>query len=93
MNKEQKAMLESYGRSVLSAMLFAFLTMGGDIFALDTDSLKIILAAGVSAIAPVAIRYFNTKDPAFGKVAEAIFDSVDDKLKPKKKASVKKKAK
>ena len=90
MSKEQKAMLESYGRSVLSAMMMAFLTMGGDVFALDLDSLKIIAAAGVSAIAPVAIRYFNKKDPAFGKVAEAVLDSVDEKLKPKKKASAKK---
>lgn len=91
MTKEQKAMLASYGRSALSAMLTAFLTLGNDIFALDADSLKIILAAGFSAVAPVAIRYFNKKDPAFGKVAEAVVVAVDDKLKPKKKAPAKKK--
>jgi hypothetical protein len=90
MNNKQKAMLASYGRSFLAAVTTAFMITGGDIFALDTDSLKAILAAGVSA---VALRAANQNDPAFGKVADAITASVTKKITaPTKKASVKKKA-
>jgi len=72
MTTVQKAMLASYGRSFLASMVTAFMATGGDLFALDVDSAKLILAAGVASILPVALRYINKKDPAFGKVAEVI---------------------
>jgi hypothetical protein len=91
MNSKQKAMLASYGRSFLGAVTTAFLLMGGDIFAMDGDSLKAILAAGISAVLPVALRAANPNDPAFGKVADAITASAVKKLtEPKKKAPAKK---
>jgi hypothetical protein len=62
---------------------------GGDILALDADSIKSILAAGVSAVLPVAIRAANPKDPAFGKVADGVTEVVVKKITAKK--SVKKK--
>lgn len=94
MNKKQKAMLASYGRSLLAAMTTAFMLTGGDIFALDGDSLKQILAAGIAAVLPVALRAANPKDPAFGKIADAITDSVVKKVAaPAKKKAVKKAAK
>ena len=89
MNKKQKAMLASYGRSFLAAVTTAFMITGGDILALDGDSLKAILAAGVSAVLPVAIRAANPKDPAFGKIADGVTDAVVKKITAKK--SVKKK--
>lgn len=93
MDKKQKAMLESYGRSFLAAVTTAFLVNGGDIFALDGNSIKVILAAGISAVLPVALRAANPNDPAFGRVADAITESVTKKLtEPKKKAPAKKKA-
>lgn len=93
MDKKTKAMLASYGRSFLAAITTAFMITGGDIFALDGDSIKGILAAGVSAVLPVALRAANKNDPAFGKVADAITDSVTKKITaPTKKASAKKKA-
>ena len=89
MNKKQKAMLASYGRSFLAAVTTAFMITGGDILALDGDSLKAILAAGVSAVLPVAIRAANPKDPAFGKIADGVTEAVVKKMTAKK--SVKKK--
>lgn len=95
MSDKNKAMLASYGRSFLGAVTTAFLLTGGDIFALDVESFKAILAAGVAAVLPVALRAMNPNDPAFGKVADAITASAVKKLTeptPKKKAVAKKKA-
>jgi hypothetical protein len=84
MNTKQKAMLASYGRSFLAAVTTAFMITGGDILALDGDSLKAILAAGISAVLPVAIRAANPKDPAFGKIADGVTEAVVGKLTAKK---------
>ena len=89
MDSKIKAMLASYGRSFLAAITTAFMITGGDILALDGDALKAILAAGVSAVLPVAIRAANPKDPAFGKIADGVTDAVVKKITAKK--SVKKK--
>jgi len=51
------------------------------------------LAAGISAVLPVAIRAANPKDPAFGKIADGVTEAVVGKLTkkaPAKKASAKK---
>lgn len=96
MNSKTQAMLASYGRSFLAAVTTAFMITGGDILALDGDSLKAILAAGVSAVLPVAIRAANPKDPAFGKIADGVTEAVVAKLTkkaPAKKAVAKKSAK
>jgi len=90
MNSKQKAMLASYGRSFLGAVTTAFLLMGGDIFAMDGDSLKAILAAGISAVLPVALRAANPNDPAFGRtpkveeVKEALAKATPKKAPVKK---------
>ena len=96
MNAQQKAMLASYGRSFLAAMTATFMATGGDLFALDTDTLKAILASGIAAVLPVALRYINKQDPAFGKIAEVIPAEGLKKLTkkaPAKKAVAKKSAK
>jgi hypothetical protein len=98
MNAQQKAMLESYGRSFLAAMTATFMATGGDLFALDADILRRqFLASGIAAVLPVALRYINKKDPAFGKIAEVIAAEGLKKLTAKKvvakKAVVKKSAK
>jgi hypothetical protein len=90
MDKKVQAMLASYGRSFLAAITTAFMINGGDLLALDGDSLKAILAAGVAAVLPVAIRAANPKDPAFGKIADGVTEAVVGKLtkkSPTKKAS------
>jgi hypothetical protein len=96
MNDKQKAMLASYGRSFLAAMTATFMATGGDLFALDTDTLKAILASGIAAVLPVALRYINKQDPAFGKIAEVVATEGLKKLTkkaPAKKAVAKKSAK
>jgi len=96
MNAQQKAMLASYGRSFLAAMTATFMATGGDLLALDTDTLKAILASGIAAVLPVALRYINKQDPAFGKIAEVIASEGMKKLTkkaPVKKAVAKKSAK
>ena len=60
LKKEHKAMLASYGRSVLGAV--AALYIAG-----VTDP-KELWAALVAALAPVALRALNPNDPAFGRL-------------------------
>jgi hypothetical protein len=96
MNAQQKAMLASYGRSFLAAMTATFMATGGDLFALDLETGKAILASGIAAILPVALRYINKQDPMFGKIAEVVAAEGMKKLTkkaPVKKAAVKKSAK
>jgi hypothetical protein len=63
MNKQLTAALASYGRSVLSAAVALYL-------AGVTDPVQ-LLSALVAGLLPVAIRYINPKDPAFGRKATA----------------------
>ena len=82
MNKEQlKAMLESYGRSVLASGLALY--MAG-----VTDP-KDLWTALVAAIAPVALRALNPNDKAFGRLPDV--SAVEEALKaakaPKKRSA------
>ena len=83
MTKVQKAMLASYGRSFLASMVTAFMATGGDLLSLDGDSAKVILAAGIASVLPVALRYINKQDPAFGKVADVVAQEAMKKLTKK----------
>lgn len=55
----QQAMVASYGRSLLAAALAAYTASGGDATA--------VLNAVWAAALPVAVRYLNPKDLAFGR--------------------------
>lgn len=90
MDEKLKALLASYGRSVLASGLALY--MAG-----VTDP-KDLWTALVAAIAPVAIRAINPNDKAFGvlpdaqvvekalKTAKAPAKKVAKKVAPKKKA-------
>lgn len=82
LNDKTKAMLASYGRSVLASGLALY--MAG-----VTDP-KDLWAALVAAIAPVALRAINPNDKAFGILPDAA--EVEKALKAAK-AKVKKTAK
>ena len=56
---KDKAMLASYGRSMLAAV--AALAVTG-----NTDP-SALLAAAIGAVCPTALRYFNPKDMKFGR--------------------------
>ena len=84
MNEQIKALLASYGRSVLGAGLALY--MSG-----VTDP-KTLAYSLLAAIAPVALRAINPNDKAFGRLPEATeVDSVLKTAKVVKKASAKKK--
>lgn len=61
LSKENLAMLQSYGRSFLGAAVALYLAGVTDPY--------LYLNAFVAAIAPVALRYFNKNDIAFGKIS------------------------
>lgn len=77
MSKETKALLASYGRSVLAGV--ATLYMAG---VTDPQDLAYSL---IAALAPVALRYANPNDKAFGRLP-----SVEEVLKAAKGATAKK---
>lgn len=93
MNATLKALLASYGRSVLGAASTLYL-------AGVTDPLDLLWSL-VGALAPVAIRYVNPNDAAFGRtpkveeVQEALAKATPKKAPVKKpvakKAAPKKK--
>jgi hypothetical protein len=81
LKKEHKAMLASYGRSVLGAVIALY--MAG-----VTDP-KELWAALVAALAPVALRALNPNDKAFGRLPAVSF--VEEALaEVKAKATAKK---
>ena len=86
MDEKMKALLASYGRSVLASGLALY--MAG-----VTDP-KDLWTALVAAVAPVALRAINPNDKAFGRLPEASL--VEEALKtakaPVQQAAVKKKA-
>ena len=86
------AALASYGRSFLAAATALWATG-------NTDP-KALVAAGLAAILPVALRALNKKDPAFGLVANLALPEITKQLnaiidgskkKVAKKATTKKK--
>lgn len=86
LNKNNKAMLASYGRSVLGAVIALY--MAG-----VTDP-KDLWTALVAALAPVALRAINPKDKAFGVLPEAkvVSDALNSIKAPVKKTDKKKTA-
>jgi len=59
MKASDKALLASYGRSMLAAVVALAVTANTDPTAL--------LAAAIGAVCPTALRYFNPKDMKFGR--------------------------
>lgn len=61
LTKQNKALIASYARSVLGAAVATYSA---------TQDWKLALNALWAALIPVATRFFNPKDTAFGKGAE-----------------------
>jgi hypothetical protein len=59
MKPSDKALLASYGRSMLAAVV-ALIAAG------NTDP-SALLAAAIGAVCPTALRYINPKDMKFGR--------------------------
>lgn len=72
-----KAILASYGRSFLAAVV-ALYSVG------ETDPV-VLIHAGIAAVIPVLIRFLNSKDPAFGRIAAVVAAEALKKTAPAKK--------
>lgn len=83
-NAQLKALLASYGRSVLGAVVA--------LYAAGATTPAQIANALWAALLPVAIRYVNPKDAAFGRTpkVEEVVEALKD-VKPVKKATPAKK--
>jgi len=84
MNEQVKALLASYGRSVLGAGLALY--MSG-----VTDP-KTLAYSLLAALAPVALRAINPNDTAFGRLPDAAEVDAVVKKATVKKAPARKKA-
>jgi hypothetical protein len=56
----------SWLKVFIVAVLVKFMDMGGDLFALNIETLKHLFQAGVVAIIPVIINYLNPLDKRYG---------------------------
>lgn len=93
-----KALIESLLRHILGAglaSLTAVMAASGVVSPLELQSgdWLVVVAALWGAAVPPVIRYLNTKDPAFGRVAEDIAEEVALKIKNAAKSSPKAPAK
>jgi hypothetical protein len=84
LTKSQKEIMQSYGRSFLGAALALY--MSG-----NTDPYTYLYAL-VAAFAPVAIRFFNKNDIAFGNVSgnSTSEEVAEEVVKAAKKVAAKK---
>jgi hypothetical protein len=73
MNKKTEAMLKSYARGVITAVI-PLLTIR------NTDLWAYVAAVVAGVIAP-AIRAMDKNDPAFGVIAEAAVEATKSKIK------------
>lgn len=90
-----KAMIESYLRNLLGVVLAlvvnAMTTSGvSSPFDLGTGEWLGVLNGLWAAAIPTVIRYLNTKDPAFGRVAQVAAEEVSKKITAAAKAPAKK---
>ena len=96
-----KAMIESYVRNlagqVFAAMVIVSQTSGLDIpFGFGQSEWLLVANSLWASLVPVALRYANKKDPAFGLIAEKAAAEVSKKIvatakkSPAKKAAAKK---
>ena len=92
--KLNNAAIESYLRNLLGQVIAAIMVVSqakGISSPLDFGSGEWILVANAlwGSLIPTALRWANKKDPAFGRVAEAVANEVDKKLNSKSRPSKK----
>ena len=80
-----KALMESFLRHVLGAGLASLTAVMGTAGVLSPLELGggewlVVVGAMWAALVPPVIRYLNTKDPAFGRIGEAVAQEVTNKL-------------
>lgn len=91
-----KAAIESYARNLLGQVIGAVMIVSqtsGIASPLEFGSGEWLLVANAlwASVIPTALRWFNKKDPAFGKIAAAVATEAGKKLDTAAKAAAKKK--
>ena len=86
-----KAAIESYARNLLGQVIAASMVVAqakGISSPLEFGSAEWLLVANAlwGSLIPTALRWANKKDPAFGRVAEAVAKEAGKKLAAKSKA-------
>ena len=90
MNTNTKAMLESYGRHLLGAVITAIVIVGNGSspISFNADQWADVANAIWAATIPVGLRFINKKDPSFGRIAESVAKdaqkALDKKIRAKK---------
>ena len=91
--KINKALIESYARNLLGQVLAASVIVASvtkvDIASFGSHEWLLVANTLWASFVPVAIRYANKKDPAFGLVAEIAADTVTKRVSKSKKATAK----
>ena len=64
--KDFKNMAASFARVFMVAVMIKFMDLGADVFALNMESARHLIQAGIVSLIPVMIRYFNPNDESFG---------------------------
>jgi hypothetical protein len=90
-----KAMINSYLRNLLGVVLALVVAQMQDKgvpspLDLDASGWLVVLNGVWAAAVPTAIRWLNTKDPAFGRVAEVAAEEVSKKITTAAKTTAKK---
>ena len=82
--KINQALIESYARNLLGQVIAAatIVSSTSHVSIVDFKSAQLLLVANSlwASLVPVALRFVNKKDPAFGLVAEQATDAVTAKL-------------
>lgn len=66
MSDSTKAVLATFVKTFIVAVLAQFIAMGSDIFAVDGTGLKTIISAGVAAVVMFAYNFFSSSFPLYG---------------------------
>lgn len=76
MTPEMKNMIESYGRNLLGQLITAIAIVGQGASPVSFSASQWADVSNVlwGALIPVALRYINKKDPAFGKIAAPLLE-------------------
>lgn len=83
--KINQAMIESYVRNLLGQVIGAATIVSAtthvSISSFGSHEMLLVANALWASLVPVALRYVNKKDPAFGLIASAAAETVTKKIK------------
>jgi len=83
-------LLTSQNKAILASWFRVFIAATVALYSTGITDPAVLLNAGVAALIPVLIRFFNKNDPAYGLVAEGILTKVGEASAAAAKASTKK---